>query len=278
MAQAHAKGMVPERFVGKPEMVFSAMQLAYELGLKPLTALRQIAVIKGTPSLFGDLPLSLCYASGRLRSIKEVWLDKNLKEISLENGNLNSEVFAAHCKVFREGDPEPAIGYFTMAEAQAAGLLNSPTWKSYPKRMLRYRARSQALKDKFPDALNGISIAEYDHNETEETILVNNGSLGNPAPSKGLGNIIDAEVTNDSIPTDSPSEADRTDNADNPGRPVPGVEPSPEGGGSAQLGQGSADQDGNRVLSDNATKRAVPGKRTLGDQLRAFGPDGSDIS
>lgn len=171
LAKAYVmSGILPERYK-TAESVLTAMQFALELGLKPLTAMRQIAVVKGTPCLFGDLPLSLCYSSGKLESIKEKWLDKNGLEIALANKNLNAPVFAAICTVKRKGDSEPLEAFFTMDDAVVAGLSNSPTWKAYPKRMLRYRARSQALKDKFPDCLNGIAIAEYDQNTVEEQIL-----------------------------------------------------------------------------------------------------------
>lgn len=163
LAQAFVKsGMLPSRY-DKPEMVFAAMQYAQELGLRPLTALRQIAVVKGTPCIFGDLPLSLCQAKGLVEWIREWWFDKDGKKICSENGNLTTTAFGAVTQAKRKGDPEVIECSFTLEEAEKAGLTKNPTWASYPKRMLRYRARSQALKDKFPDALNGIAIAEYDY-------------------------------------------------------------------------------------------------------------------
>ncbi len=163
----HKSKLLPERF-DTPEMIMTAVQFVQELGLKPLTALRQMAVIKGTPSLFGDLPLALCYAAGKVESFREWHIDKDGKEICSTNQNLAAEAWGAVCVVRRKGDPEPLESAFTMADAQRAGLANGPVWKSYPKRMLRYRARSQALKDKFPDALNGVAIGEYDFNVTQE--------------------------------------------------------------------------------------------------------------
>jgi hypothetical protein len=161
----HKSGLLPQRY-NSPEMVLTAMQLALELRLQPLTAMRQIAVINGTPSLYGDLPLSLCYASGKLEWIKEVWLDKDGNVISLDAKNLNAPVAAAVCRLKRVGDPEVLETSFTMAEAAAAGLANKDIWKAYPKRMLRFRARQAGLKDKFPDVLNGIAVAEYDFHES----------------------------------------------------------------------------------------------------------------
>lgn len=156
--------ILPQRF-DTPEMIVAAMQYAIELGLKPLTALRQIAVVQGTPCTFGDLPLALVQRSGTLESIREFLVDKDGKEIGTKNGNLTAEVYAAVCIVKRKGDPNELERFFSLDDAKRAGLGGSPTWKSYPKLMLKYRARSQALKDKFADALNGVAIAEYDFHE-----------------------------------------------------------------------------------------------------------------
>ncbi len=150
-------GMLPERYK-TAESVFAAMQFASELGLKPMTALRQIAVVKGTPCIFGDLPLSLCLAKGLIEWHKSYYVNKDGKEVD----EVSPDVFGSVFEAKRRGDIEPIKRTFTFEDAQKAGLLNSPTWKSYPRVMLKYRARSQALKDKFPDALNGIAIAEYD--------------------------------------------------------------------------------------------------------------------
>lgn len=164
VAKAYSmSGMLPARFK-TPESVMTAMQLAQEMGLKPLTALRQIAVVNGTPSIFGDLPLALCQASGKVESLDEYLVDKDSKKICAANSNLAAEAWGAVIIIKRKGDEQPIERFFTMADAKKAGLGNSPTWTAYPKRMLMYRARSQALKDKFADCLNGVSIAEYDFN------------------------------------------------------------------------------------------------------------------
>lgn len=157
-----ASGMLPARFTNEA-MVVTAMQFARELRLPPLTSLRQIAVVHGTPCLFGDLPLGLVQRDGILEWIKEVYLDQDGKVIGLENKNALATPFAAVCIVKRKGDKEPLERIFSLAEAKTAGIDSNPTWKKYPKIMLKYRARSQALKDKCPDSLNGVPIAEYDY-------------------------------------------------------------------------------------------------------------------
>lgn len=207
LAEAYVQsGILPERYKTAAS-VLTAMQFALELGLKPLTALRQIAVVNGTPCLFGDLPLSICYASGKLQSIKEVYVDKNLKEICLANQNIGEQVFGALCLVKRQGVADIVESYFTMTEANQAGLLGSPTWKKYPKRMLRYRARAQALKDLFADYLNGSAIAEYDHNKTEDDIInatpsdssnVDNSQASTGSDKENLADILKSKVQSNS--------------------------------------------------------------------------------
>jgi hypothetical protein len=165
LAKAYlASGMLPARFKSA-EMILTAMQYAYEVGLKPLTAMRQIAVIQGTPSFFGDLPLAVVKNSGKMEWMKEFIIDKDSKEISFKNKNLSAEAWGAVCIVKRKGEPNETEKYFTMEDAQKAGLMNRDCWKNYPKVMLKYRARAMALKDVFPDALNGIAISEYDYGE-----------------------------------------------------------------------------------------------------------------
>jgi hypothetical protein len=41
-----------------------------------------------------------------------------------------------------------------------AGLWTKTVWASYPKRMLKYRARAYALRDIFPDVLEGLYLKE----------------------------------------------------------------------------------------------------------------------
>jgi hypothetical protein len=137
----------------------------------PDVAIRQVAVIDGTPSLFGDLPLSLVQRSGDLVKFKEYWFDKAYTIINFENKNLHEEVFGAVCFVQRKGGDIENFS-FTLDDAKIAKLYpcENPKkpWAKYPKMMLRYRARSIALKSQFADTINGVGIMEYDFNELGE--------------------------------------------------------------------------------------------------------------
>jgi len=184
-----ASKMLPARF-NTAESIVVGMQYAIELGLSPLTGMRQIAVVQGTPCTYGDLPLALVQRSGKMESIREYLIDDKGTEICTTNKNLQAPAVCAVCIVKRKGDAEPLERFFSLDDAKVAGLGGSPTWKAYPKLMLKYRARSQALKDKFFDCLNGIAIAEYDYHELPDE---NSPRLGDAAGDLNAA-FVDAEV------------------------------------------------------------------------------------
>lgn len=158
-AMIHKSGLAPNHF-DSPEKVLVAMQMAQELGLPPMTALKSMYVVNGTPSLYGDLPLAVVQKSGLLEKINECWFDVNDKLIHPDNKNSDAEVHRAECTVKRFG-MDPVTRSFSLKEARTAGL-DKNVYLKYRKRMLQMRARSWALKDAFSDILNGISIKEYD--------------------------------------------------------------------------------------------------------------------
>lgn len=160
-------GCLPAQYKN-PHQVIVAMQYAAELGLPPLSSLSVIANVKGSLCLYADGPMSLVQRSGKLEWVDEFLVDKNGERISMANKNVTAEPFGAFCIAKRVGDEKIIDRHFTMRDAARASLTNSPCWKAYPQRMLIYRARSAALKDKFSDCLRGISIAEYDHNIAPE--------------------------------------------------------------------------------------------------------------
>ncbi len=69
--KAARSGMVPKDYVGKPDAIVIAVQMGSELGLAPMQALQNIAVVNGRPSIWGDALPALCRASGIASYIKE---------------------------------------------------------------------------------------------------------------------------------------------------------------------------------------------------------------
>lgn len=135
--------MVPKDFKGKPGNCLIAIQWGAELGLKPLQALQNLAIINGRPSLWGDAVIALVRSSPVCE-----WV------IEDDNGD------TATCRVKRRGEPEQSRT-FSMVDAKAAGLAGKQgPWTQYPKRMRQMRARAFALRDVFPDVLRGLPVAE----------------------------------------------------------------------------------------------------------------------
>jgi hypothetical protein len=136
--------LVPVKdYKGKPGNVLIAIQMGQELGLKPLQALQNIAVINGRPSLWGDAMLGIVKAHNDFEYIKE-WQDKGI----------------AYCTLKRRNEPEQTRS-FSKEQAKIAGLLGKQgPWTTYPERMMQMRARSWCCRDVFPDALKGIHSAE----------------------------------------------------------------------------------------------------------------------
>lgn len=147
--------MVPKDFRGRPENCLVAIQWGYEVGLAPLQALQNIAVINGRPSIWGDAALALVRGSGLLQSIDE----------SIADG-------VAICRIQRKGE-QAVERTFSIDDAKQANLWKKTgPWTQYPNRMLQMRARSWALRDVFPDVLKGVGIAEENQDTPPDTVRV----------------------------------------------------------------------------------------------------------
>jgi hypothetical protein len=141
--------MVPRAYQGKPQDIMVCVQWGYELGLAPMQALQNIAVINGKPSVYGDAMAALVQASPVCDGIDETF-----------EGVEGTGEFAAVCIARRKGR-QPVTIKFSVNDAKRAGLWNKQgPWTQYPKRMLQMRARGFALRDAFPDVLKGLISAE----------------------------------------------------------------------------------------------------------------------
>lgn len=158
-------GMLPKGY-DTPEKALIGFQYAIEMGLKPLTAIKNICVINGHPNLWGELPLSLVRKSGKLKSIREYFIDKDYNEICLKNKNLKAEKWAAICDIQRSDNDE--IPPFVWTVDDVAKSIQGPVWKTYPQIMWKRKVRSIALKDIFGDVLGTFDIAEYNHDQAPD--------------------------------------------------------------------------------------------------------------
>lgn len=141
--------MVPKHYQRKPQDTLVAMMMGSELGLNPIQSLQNIAVINGKPAIYGDALLALVQNNPKFGGHEESFDDSTM---------------TATCTVWRRGDTKRHTVTFSQADASKAGLWDKAgPWKQYPKRMLMWRARGYALRDKFADVLGGLITVEEAH-------------------------------------------------------------------------------------------------------------------
>ena len=137
--------LVPKDYRGKWGNVLVAVQMGTEIGLAPMQAVQNIAVINGRPSVWGDALWALVKAHPLCEWTREVYDELNV---------------TATCTVKRRGS-EAVVRSFSIADAEKARLWNKEgPWQQYPRRMLQMRARAFACRDAMPDALKGLHLAE----------------------------------------------------------------------------------------------------------------------
>jgi len=95
LANSH---LVPNSYKGKPDDCLVALQFGAVMGLHPMQALQNIAVINNRPSLWGDAALALVRASPLCENINE-----------------KREGDTAICTVKRRGEPEQTPGCYKCA-------------------------------------------------------------------------------------------------------------------------------------------------------------------
>jgi hypothetical protein len=147
-------GLAPDSYkTGGEEQTISRIMIGImkgaEIGLPPLTALANIAIINGRPCLYGDGVVALVQASGKV----EKWIERY-------EGEPADPDYTALCIIFRKGQDHPYEGRFSMADAKRAHLLAKGPWLQYGPRMMMWRARTYAIRTGFADCLSGLAIAE----------------------------------------------------------------------------------------------------------------------
>lgn len=162
--------MVPRAYQGKPQDIMVCVQWGYEIGLAPMQALQNIAVINGKPSVYGDAAMALVQASAVCEGVEEFFEGE---------GTPNP---IAVCVAHRRGR-KPVTAKFSVEDAKRAGLWGKTgPWQAYPKRMMQMRARGFALRDQFADVLKGLMTIEEATDHTPSSELDDMPALGERKP------------------------------------------------------------------------------------------------
>lgn len=132
----------PAAYRGKPADVYLAMAYGSQIGLNPLLAVQNIAIVNGKPSVYGDALTAIAQGHHETESYEDGYR---------EDGT-------AFCKITRKG--RTICREFSVEMAKRAGLWGKNTWAQYPERMLLWRARGWAIRDAYADVLMGLWSVE----------------------------------------------------------------------------------------------------------------------
>lgn len=200
-------GMVPKDDVKKPEKVFCKMAYGLEVGLSYMASLRSIALVNGTPSVYGPGFRAIIQRSGELESLDEYFeLDGERMKDHYEPGADLSEwpdALAAVCIMKRKGFKAPFTGRFSVADGKRMGKWNKKTeqgymsvWQKHPKDMLSWRALHKAADKGFSDITSGLVPVEIarDYEADLEPAEENGDTYEVPTVTPNNNNAIDKSI------------------------------------------------------------------------------------
>lgn len=153
-------GLAPSSYKNDPGMIMLGIMSALEAGLPPLYGLRQIAIINGRPTIWGDGAVALVQAKNLIASMETEWIGTKPTDKDLSKW---PDDYGCRVTIKRRNQEGAYVGEFTVGKAKMAKLwLNAKKvpWLEHPERMLFNRARAFPLRDGFADALGGIAIRE----------------------------------------------------------------------------------------------------------------------
>jgi len=151
-ASVHHRGGLFSNFKSE-DAILSVMLLGQELGLSPAQTLTACHVMGGKLVLSAGLMANLILRTGKYSYV--VTYNDDSTAVTLE------------CFAHREGQAPIPLGVstFTMDDAKAAGIVNNPNWKKYPRNMLFARALANACRWYFSDAIGAGAV--YTEEEME---------------------------------------------------------------------------------------------------------------
>lgn len=153
--------LAPDSYDNDPHKICIGILTGAELGIPPMQALKNIAIINKRPAIWGDLAVALCQSKGLLTNFEHHFEGEEGDQV--ETQKAFSDEYGCHVLIWRRGHASPYEGHYTVRDAKRARLwMNSKKapWIENPKRMLFNRARAFALRDGFADCLAGLAIVE----------------------------------------------------------------------------------------------------------------------
>ena len=171
---------------GSVEQALTVILMGRELGIGPTTALSNIVIAAGKPTLGASLVGALIQKSGKYAYQVTEMTDQ---KVSVEFFEQRGATTASRWPL--------GVSEFTMLDAQRARLAGSQTWQQYPRNLLLARALTNGARWYCPEVFGG---AIYDPEEL--------GVSGILAPPEGAERVPDATR---SVPVSTPSEGAAVD-------------------------------------------------------------------
>jgi hypothetical protein len=145
------------------DQAMALMLIAQAEGLHPAIAARDYHVINGRPTLKADAMLARFQTAGG----------------SVRWGEYTDRRVVGTFSHPQGGSVEVA---WTVEMATSAGLTKNPTWKSYPRQMLRARCISEGIRTVFP----GVVVGTYTPEEAEDM-----APPASPPPPRDMGKVVE---------------------------------------------------------------------------------------
>ena len=145
-SNAVSKSGLAPKGIQTPEAIFTAVQMGLEIGMSPMAALQNIAVINGRPGVYGDAGKALLRANGF-----------DIEEMDTKAIKAKGE---ATCTITHPRQ-KAVTRTFSLEDAKTAHLWGkSGPWTDYPYRQMAWRAFWFAARDAAADMLKGVRGAE----------------------------------------------------------------------------------------------------------------------
>jgi hypothetical protein len=133
---------VPKAYQGHPDEIAACILYGRALGIDPMLALQEIAVIQGRPTVSAKYMAGKVLAAGHRIEVIE-WTDTECKLRGTRYG---------------QGEDSSLDVTFSLDDAKRAGLLRAgSSWSTYPKAMLMARATSMLARALFADLVLGMA-------------------------------------------------------------------------------------------------------------------------
>jgi hypothetical protein len=155
-----------------------------EVGLSMMTALNNISVINGRPSIYGDAVLSRIMSSPVFDfDVFDEHFENEPDNIANPADNFTAVITMG--RITRTGATKVRTERFSVADAKRAKLWGkSGPWTEHPKRMLLWRPRTFLARNLFADLLRGYQIAEEAMDLphiVREAVIIQNPPVAPPA-------------------------------------------------------------------------------------------------